>query len=266
MKKKLKDIRRRREGAMRGMLLGAFLGLGAPLGSLALRLWVGDGFSYHAAASEFSANRFFYLYMMVSTPFVFAVFGIYLGFLGDLLAGQNEILSKVNKVLERQSMIDEVTGLANRRFLEFEIEREIARARRSKRPLAGLMMDIDDFKRVNDHYGHPAGDLVLAHVASVLRRSLRKGDIAGRYGGDEFLVILPEAPQEAARLVGLRVQRNIRDSKIENAHHLDATVSIGIIAFPDAETLTKKIFIEKVDSALLKAKQTGKDRIVFDSV
>lgn len=251
-----------RYGALAGILLGGFLGLGAPLGSLALRLLLAETFSPQALWDELRGERFFYLYMTFSTPVVFAAFGYYLGLLRDRLAEQNQYLAKMNVILERQSMIDEVTGLANRRFLDFEIDREIERARRRNQPIAGLMMDIDDFKEVNDRHGHPAGDLVLAHVASVLRQSLRKVDIAGRYGGDEFLVILPEASPEAARLVAERVQKNMRALRIQAAPHLGASVSIGLFSFPDVAALDKATFIDRVDLALLKAKQAGKDRIV----
>lgn len=251
-----------RHGAVAGVLLGGLLGLGAPLGSLALRLVLAQTLSPQAAIDEVQGRLFFYLYMTLSTPVVFATFGFYLGLLRDRLAEQNVYLSRMNRILERQSMLDEVTGLANRRFLEFEIEREIARAQRRGSPIAGLMIDIDDFKAVNDRYGHLTGDAVLAHVASVLQRSIRKADITGRYGGDEFLVILPEANLPVAERVAARIQRNIHIWPIEAATQIEVTVSIGLFAFADASALDKKAFIERIDLALLKAKQAGKDRIV----
>jgi len=249
-------------GSKLGVFWGALLGLGAPLGCLVLRLLVIRAVSPQIVREEIQGRLSFYLYIAVATPIVFASFGFYLGRLRDRLAEQNTYLARMNLILERQSMIDEVTGLANRRYLEFEIDREIERAKRYRHPIAGLMMDIDDFKSINDRYGHLAGDLVLAQVASVLRQSLRKVDIAGRYGGDEFIVILPEANPDAARMVAVRIQKNIRACKIETAPHLSPLVSIGLFGFTDCSLLDKHLFIERVDLALLKAKRAGKDRIV----
>jgi diguanylate cyclase (GGDEF)-like protein len=179
------------------------------------------------------------------------------------LAVQKAALEHLNRILERQSMTDEVTGLLNRRQLDAEIEREIERAKRYKHPIAGIMINIDDFKEINDARGHLMGDVALKRIAAAVKDSVRKVDLAGRYGGDEFLVILPEAVMDSARTVALRIQEKIRGIRIEVPRPaLTLTASIGLFAFHDCSFLNKKVFVETVDVALLKAKKAGKNRIV----
>lgn len=246
-----------------GLLVGLVLGLGAPLGGFLVSALVRNGLNPAALRADAEEHRYIYLYMTVSTPFVFAVFGFYFGFLLDRLAVQKAALRHLNGILERQSMIDEMTGLLNRRQLDLEIEREIERARRYKHPIAGIMIDIDDFKQINDTRGHLMGDVALKKAATAVRDCIRKVDIAGRYGGDEFLVLLPEAIMDGARTVAIRIQEKIRAIRIEVPRPvLTLTASIGLFAFPDCSFLDKKVFIETVDLALLKAKKAGKNRIV----
>jgi two-component system cell cycle response regulator len=246
-----------------GLLLGIVLGFGAPLGSLILRGILAGHFGLAWMRSEASAQPFFYVYMVAATPAVFAAFGLVFGWLADRVIAQNAALGHLNRVLERQTMLDEVTGLLNRRQLDVEIEREIERARRYRHPIAGIMIDVDDFKQINDTRGHLMGDVALKKIAAVVRASIRKVDVAGRYGGDEFLVLLPEAVMDSARTVAIRIQEGIRQCKIDVPRpSLSLTASIGLFAFPDCGFLDRKVFIETVDVALLKAKKAGKNRIV----
>jgi diguanylate cyclase (GGDEF)-like protein len=246
-----------------GLLSGAVLGLGAPLGSLFFHGLIHQHLSLEWIRAEATSHPFFYTYMCVTTPVVFAAFGFVFGLLRDRDEVQKAALEHLNKILERQSMTDEVTGLINRRQLETEIEREIERAKRYRHPIAGIMIDIDDFKHINDTRGHLMGDTALKKVAGVIKGSIRKVDIAGRYGGDEFLVVLPEATMDSARTVALRIQEGVRQCKIDVPRPtLSLTASIGLFAFPDCSFLDKKVFIETVDVALLKAKKAGKNRIV----
>lgn len=189
--------------------------------------------------------------------------GVTVALLTRRVAVQKAALTHLNRVLERQTMTDEVTGLLNRRRLETEIEGEIERARRYKHPLAGILIDIDDFKRINQTRGRPMGDIALQKISSAIRSCIRRVDLAGRYGSDEFLIVLPETLLESARTVAFRIQDKVRNFKIDVPRpELTLTVSIGLFAFPDCAFLDKKTFLETVDLAMLKAKKAGKDKIV----
>src|SRR3989338_2150289 len=191
----------------------------------------------------------------IVVPFAFVAFAVYLIILRSRFAKQNAYLEKMNSTLERHSTIDDMTGLINRIHLEFEIEREIERARRYHRPLSGLMVDIDNFNQVNERYGHLTGDVVLTQMASMLRQGIRKIDIVGRYGGDKFIIVLPEATLEGAKVVAARIQEGVRAfSANPPVPQLAVTVSIGLFFFQEVEKLTKVAFMEKVDLAMLKAK------------
>ncbi len=166
--------------------------------------------------------------------------------------------------LERQSRTDDLTGLYNRRHIFIELEREVERAVRYGRPLSGMMIDIDDFKKINDTYGHIVGDQVVQTFARILEDSIRGIDILGRYGGDEFLLILPETSLDEAQSVAER----IRSSVIHYQHQVMAelgslTASIGLVAFDETCRANKKLFLEKIDAVLLTAKRSGKNQIII---
>ncbi len=159
-----------------------------------------------------------------------------------------------------QAVTDALTGLANRRHLHTELEREVARALRFRRPLSLLMIDLDDFKRYNDAYGHPAGDQALQAVAQVLRSLIRKVDIAARYGGEEFTVVLPEADINAARQVGERIRSTVAALHRQPGQALQApvTVSVGVATLPQ-HAQNERDLIVAADTALYQAKQQGKN-------
>ena len=195
-------------------------------------------------------------------PFVTGIFGFLLGFLQDRLSAQKENLERMAGLLEHQSMTDDLTGLYNHRHILVEIDREVERANRYGRTLSGMMIDIDDFKKVNDEHGHLAGDEVLRQMADVLQRSVRKVDILGRYAGDEFFTILPETGPEMSRLVAQRIRRNV------NAHDfrfkdilLHITVSIGLFSFHSDQKFSLDTFINQADQMLLGAKRAGKNQV-----
>ena len=178
-----------------------------------------------------------------------------------------EELNRRSKELEAQSRTDDLTGGYNRRHILVELEREVERALRYGRHLSGMMIDIDDFKSVNDRYGHLAGDRVLKEMAEVLEHSLRKIDILGRYGGDEFLIILPESPPDVAKVVGERVRQNVAaHSFLVHETTLHLTISIGLISFEDVQEIDPKAFIEKIDQAMFQAKRLGKNQISTESL
>ena len=137
------------------------------------------------------------------------------------------------------------------------------RAIRYERPLSGMMIDIDDFKKINDTHGHLTGDRVIRTFSKILEDSIRAIDILGRYGGDEFLLILPETVIDDARVVAERIRRNLINYQQNVMGEFGTlTASIGLVAFDDTCRANKTIFLDKIDSILLAAKRAGKSKIV----
>ncbi|TMH16604.1 MAG: GGDEF domain-containing protein, partial [Betaproteobacteria bacterium] len=151
----------------------------------------------------------------------------------------------------------------NRHYVEEWFGLELRRAQRHGRPLAAIMLDIDHFKRFNDSFGHEAGDLVLRELAGVLRRFARESDVACRYGGEEFLVLLPECPFDAALPRAERLREEI--AKLELRYDDQplglVSVSLGVAAFPDHAKESEEL-LRRADEALYLAKQTGRNRVV----
>ncbi len=240
---------------------GFLLGLGAPLGAVCLHALMNPPFNLAWLSHELRHHFFFYAYMGVSTPAVFALFGVFSGGLLDKFYKQKQTLEEVNVFLKEQSIIDELTGFYNRRHILQEIEKEIERARRYKHTLVGIMIDIDDFKKYNDKYGHLLGDYVLKESAKVFDHSIRTIDILGRYGGDEFLIVLPEATLETGHVVAERIKKTMakHEFKVKN-RAIKVTVSMGVHFFDDLTDTDKNLFIETIDKALFQAKTQGKNR------
>ncbi|MEO6059172.1 MAG: diguanylate cyclase [Candidatus Limnocylindria bacterium] len=169
--------------------------------------------------------------------------------------------------LERLSVTDELTGLANRRHLDDEIEREVQRHERHERAFAVLLLDVDRFKALNDTHGHPAGDAVLRQLARVLEESTRKEDTVARFGGEEFLVILPETPAEGATLKAERIRAAIEGHRFaidEGGAEVSVTASIGLALFPK-HGRTPETLIAAADQALYHSKQGGRNRVTTAS-
>ena len=169
---------------------------------------------------------------------------------------------RLRDALRAQSTKDPLTGLYNRRYLQEILDREIRRAIRSEQALGILMLDLDHFKNFNDTYGHDAGDTVLRETASFLVRSIRAEDFVCRYGGEEFVVILPTADLRAADARAQRIRARIRDLVImHNGRSLGLiTASIGVAALPDHGT-NEKDLLQAADAALYRAKREGRDRV-----
>ncbi|MFQ5899290.1 MAG: diguanylate cyclase [Candidatus Methylomirabilia bacterium] len=178
------------------------------------------------------------------------------------LAAINKALSDKNEELAELSITDDLTGLYNRKHLMETLASETARARRHKHSFSVLMIDIDHFKKYNDSLGHLAGDAVLTKMASIFTECIRRVDYAARYGGDEFLVILPETELcealEAAERIRTRLVGEISGDGNEQA---EVTVSIGVTGFSE-QSDTPESIIASADAALYEAKRLGRNRVV----
>ena len=174
------------------------------------------------------------------------------------LEDQNQILSNANRQLELLATTDALTGLLNRRAFEARIAVELSVAARNQRPLSVIVLDVDNFKQCNDQYGHSAGDDVLRQVGATLRKSLRAGTCAGRIGGEEFAVILPEAAPDQAVAMGHRMQAELGAA---GNGLFNITVSAGVACLNATATSWEAIFAQ-ADAALYEAKRAGKNRVV----
>lgn len=163
--------------------------------------------------------------------------------------------------LHEQANRDPLTGLYNRRYLDGTLERELARCKREGHPLSLMLLDIDHFKSINDTYGHQAGDEVLRRLADLLAHQARAGDVACRYGGEEFLLLLPNMPLAAALERAERWRRSFADGEMAFGElRLRATLSVGIAAYPGHGTEAARL-IRQADEALYRAKARGRNRI-----
>ncbi len=170
---------------------------------------------------------------------------------------------RLRETLQSQSVRDPLTGLFNRRYLEESLDRELAHAGRNRRPLGLIMIDLDRFKGYNDHLGHPAGDELLRRIADLLKHGVRAGDIACRYGGDEFAVILPGAALETTRVRAIELilaVKKLNDGSITNAPQA-VTLSTGVAAFPEHGANARDL-LHSADVALYQAKAQGRGRAV----
>jgi diguanylate cyclase (GGDEF)-like protein len=186
-------------------------------------------------------------------------------YLPELMAriSVGERLTRERRQMERQAAHDSLTGLHNRWMFEERLTHEFARTQRYGRPLSILMMDIDDFKKINDQYGHDWGDVVIKGVAKVLAERTRKTDISARYGGEEFIVLLPEVALDGAILAGEKLRQEIAGLKFEpvSAAVFTATVSIGAASTSARGYEHGQAVIKDADLALYKAKRSGKNRV-----
>jgi diguanylate cyclase (GGDEF)-like protein len=179
------------------------------------------------------------------------------GYLTEVFNNMVARLREGRQELERLSVTDVLTKLYNRRHLMETLASEIQRCRRHQRVLSLVMVDVDEFKKYNDAYGHPAGDKVLAEVASVLRKFTRDVDCVSRYGGEEFLLVLPETQMEGAVQVSERIREYLANTKFGGG---TITLSIGIAEFP-AHGDSAEAVIASADAAMYQAKRAGRDRV-----
>jgi diguanylate cyclase (GGDEF)-like protein len=171
----------------------------------------------------------------------------------------------LRQALHLQATRDPLTSLYNRRYMQEALDREFHRARRRGRPLSVMLLDIDHFKRYNDSFGHAAGDDALRLVGETLLGSVRAEDLACRYGGEEFLLILPECPLEQAGVRADQIRTRLKELYLEREGELPdvVAVSIGVAAFEETTTSSVEVLIKFADDALYQAKQRGRDQVVI---
>lgn len=179
----------------------------------------------------------------------------------ELLLQENQYyqrkLEQANRKLEEQSLTDALTGLRNRRDFDRRVREEIERSRRHDTPLSVAMIDVDNFKRFNDQYGHLAGDAILRRIARLLQQNSRSGDYLCRNGGDEFVAILPETDLQGARELMQRFCDLVNDYSWKTE---PLTVSVGLAEL-DEDTRERRLLLEAADKALYQSKRSGRNRV-----
>jgi len=164
--------------------------------------------------------------------------------------------------LQELSIRDHLTNLFNRRYLEETLEREIQRAVRTQHPLGVIMLDIDHFKHINDSLGHAAGDLVLQELGKFLVGQIRQSDIACRYGGDEFILILPDTSRDITKERAEHLQEGVKHLSIKHKNEITISISQGVAVFPD-DGSTCETILKSADTALYRAKHDGSNLAIM---
>jgi diguanylate cyclase (GGDEF)-like protein len=221
----------------------------APVPSLHWAVLVAeDQATFTADVSDLSRTQFF-------NAFVLAL----------IIGGLVILVGRAFDTTERESLSDPLTGLANRRFLQEILLRELRRGQRSNQPAALIIVDIDHFKAVNDTYGHNAGDEMLEQIAGIMLSSVRATDFVVRYGGEEFVILLPETRLADAQQVAEKLRKTIGETVMESTSKpgttLKCTVSAGVSMYP-TDAASGEMLILKADKALYFAKQHGRNRVV----
>lgn len=175
----------------------------------------------------------------------------------NLQASLNEL-----KQRREESTRDSLTGVFNRRFMWEWLQPQLKHAQRHKVPLTCLMIDIDRFKDLNDAYGHDVGDRVLKHFSRVVSKNLRESDIVVRYGGEEFVTLLPQCNLENGRIAAERIRQAVMHTRLPSRKTTQLTCSIGVATFDPVKPITGEKLIKQADKALYKAKNAGRNRVV----
>jgi diguanylate cyclase (GGDEF)-like protein len=235
-------------------LAGIVLGAGAPIGAFLLR-WISNATVRAAPLAELSNNRFFYLYELIGSCIVFALAGWGAGVRADRL-------ERAESFYHALSEHDPLTGLYNERAFRDRYSRSLERAIRIGQPLSLLLIDVDGLKKINDQYGHRAGNKALIHVAKALREAKRREDSASRWGGDEFAILLEGADENATRRVAESVLARVRQKPVPFTRgHLTVSVSAG--ACTAAVVTPATDLFARADEALYAAKRAGRNQVHF---
>jgi len=170
--------------------------------------------------------------------------------------------SEIHREVQEMATKDDLTGLFNKRYFLENLTKEFKTMMRYQTPVSLIMIDLDNFKLINDRFGHQAGDVILREIASLLIRSLREIDVPGRYGGDEIAIILPETVMEQAFFVARRIKRLIEEHPVRfGDESIQVTASFGISSCPNSRIRTMEDMIVAADKALYEAKREGRNRI-----
>lgn len=199
---------------------------------------------------DMSQRPLVYLYVFLGILISFGIFGAMVGSREDLLASL--------------ALRDPLTGLYNARYLQMRIEEEWAASKRYETPLSYVLFDLDHFKKVNDQYGHPAGDAVLRRLGRLMEAERRVGEIAARIGGEEFALLLPHTSAEKAAVGAERIRESVHRTLFEvgEGDPVSVTVSAGVACTADHKTHTVETLYGLADRALYRAKETGRNRVV----
>ena len=191
--------------------------------------------------------------------------GSFLGIVFHLVVALRKKLAAAEKIIRELAITDELTKLKNRRFLLARLSEELDRASRYRRPLSCIFFDADHFKKVNDTYGHEAGDVVLKTISATALEQCRQTDIVGRYGGEEFFIILPETTLEQADALAERLRQAIESQTIiTTQHQIRVTATFGVACYSPSATVAQpemSDFINLADTAMFEAKKAGRNRI-----
>jgi diguanylate cyclase (GGDEF)-like protein len=194
-----------------------------------------------------------------ATTFLFSTVATVLACLGLVLMAK-ESADERNRTLAMQ---DELTGLKNRRYIQDTLEQHLALSTRNGRPLALLMIDIDFFKRINDTYGHLSGDKVLRDLSACIQERVRAQDLVGRWGGEEFFVILPDTDVQGAKFLAEQLRRLVERTRFESVdgRKISLTISLGLNALQTVAGQTVDDVVGVADQAMYRAKQNGRNRV-----
>lgn len=204
---------------------------------------------------EEEVRLFFYTKDGKRKPFDAKIFPTNLG--GTLLGGIIVLRdATIKKKLEEYGLMDPLTRLPSRRQIELLLVQEGKRFRRKRNPFCLIMADIDHFKQVNDNYGHEKGDEILRGVAHIIHQNIREQDCASRYGGEEFLILVPETKLQDATVIGERLREAVEEST------LAITISLGVAQIGEREGI--KDLVRRTDRALYRAKEKGRNRVEID--
>lgn len=211
---------------------------------------------FHRLNQEMKINRIIVIFLSVVTV------GTLLSILYFMVWRLVKRLDVAQEQLREMSITDELTQIKNRRYIMDDLHDEFLRTKRLGTSLGVIMLDIDHFKRINDSYGHPFGDIVLKTIAARIKENLRKYDVVGRFGGEEFLVVSPEISFDDVTRLAERIREVVKAKNIgEGSTEVAVTLSAGVTIINEQDIRTDSL-ISRADNALYKAKQDGRDRVV----
>jgi len=175
-------------------------------------------------------------------------------------------MARLVRLLAERAEVDGLTGLANRAAFNRRWTQSVSEAQRYGKKLTLAVLDIDHFKKINDTYGHPAGDEVIQGFANTINSNIRESDTACRYGGEEFCVIMPETGPEEAKIMAERIREAMQECTWNKHPEHKVTVSIGLAGSDGNAAITPEVWLERADKALYNAKNAGRNRVVADAI